>query len=25
MPTDEGNQDGHFFFNYPERKRYSAA
>ena len=25
MPTDEGDQDGHFFFNRPERGRYSAA
>ena len=25
MPTDEGDQDGHFFFNYPERRGYSAA
>jgi len=25
MPTDEGDQDGHFFFNHPERGGYSAA
>jgi len=25
MPTDEGDQDGHFFFNQPERRGYSAA
>ena len=25
MPTDEGNQDGHFFFNHPEREGYFAA
>ena len=25
MPTDEGDQDGHFFFNNPERGGYSAA
>ena len=25
MPTDEGDQDGHFFFNYPERGDYPAA
>ena len=24
-PTDEDNQDGHFFFNHPERGGYSAA
>ena len=25
MPTDEGDQDGLFFFNHPERGGYSAA
>jgi len=25
MPTDEGDQDGHFFFNHPERGGYFAA
>ena len=25
IPTDEGDQDGHFFFNHPERGGYSAA
>ena len=25
MPTDEGDQDGHFFFNHPERGDYLAA
>jgi len=25
MPTDENDQDGHFFFNHPERGGYSAA
>ena len=25
MPTDENDQDGHFFFNYPEGGGYSAA
>jgi len=25
MPTDEDDQDGHFFFNNPERGGYSAA
>jgi len=25
MPTDEGGQDGHFFFNHTERGGYSAA
>jgi len=25
MPTDEDDQDGHFFFNLPERGSYSAA
>ena len=25
MSTDEGDQDGHFFFNHPERGGYSAA
>ena len=25
MPTDEDDQDGHFFFNHPERGGYSAA
>ena len=25
MPTDEDNQDGHFFFNQPEMGGYSAA
>jgi len=25
MPTDEDEQDGHFFFNHPERVGYSAA
>jgi len=25
MPTDEGDQDGHFFFNHPERGGDSAA
>ena len=25
MPTDEGDQDGHFFFNHPERGGYPAA
>ena len=25
MPTDEGDQDSHFFFNQPERGGYSAA
>ena len=25
MPTDEGDQDGHFFFNHPEKGGYSAA
>jgi len=24
MPTDEDDQDGHFFFNHPERGGYSA-
>ena len=23
MPTDENNQDGHFFYNHPERGGYS--
>jgi len=25
MPTDEDDQDGHFFYNHPERGGYSAA
>jgi len=25
MPTDEDGQDGHFFYNHPERGAYSAA
>ena len=25
MPTDEDDQDGHFFFDHPERGGYSAA
>ena len=25
IPTDEGDQDGHFFFNHPERGGYPAA
>ena len=25
MPTDENDQDGHFFFNQPERGDYPAA
>jgi len=25
MPTDEDDQDGHFFFSHPERRGYSAA
>ena len=25
MPTDEGDQDGHFFYNHPERGAYFAA
>jgi len=25
MPTDEDDQDGHFFYNPPERGAYSAA
>jgi len=25
MPTDKDNQDGHFFFNHPERERNFAA
>ena len=25
MPTDEGDQDGNFFFNHPEREGYYAA
>ena len=25
MPTDEDDQDGHFFFNHPERGGYSTA
>jgi len=25
MPTDEDDQDGHFFFNHPERGDYPAA
>jgi len=25
MPTDEGDQDGHFFFNHPEKGGYPAA
>jgi len=25
MPTDEDDQDGHFFFNHPERADYPAA
>ena len=25
MPTDEDDQDGHFFYNHPERGAYSAA
>ena len=25
MPTEEGDQDGHFFFNHPERGDYLAA
>ena len=25
MPTDEDDQDGHFFFNHPERGGYPAA
>ena len=25
MPTDEDDQDGHFFFNHPEKGGYSAA
>jgi len=24
-PTDEDDQDGHFFYNHPERGAYSAA
>jgi len=25
MPTDEDGQDGHFFYNHPERGAYFAA
>jgi len=25
MPTDEDDQDGHFFYNHPERGAHSAA
>jgi len=25
MPTDEDGQDGHFFYNHPERGGYFAA
>jgi len=25
MPTDEDDQDGHFFFNHPEREGYFAS
>jgi len=25
MPTDEDDQDGHFFYNHPERGGYFAA
>jgi len=25
MPTDEDDQDGHFFYNHPERGVYFAA
>ena len=25
MPTDEDDQDGHFFFNHPKRGNYPAA
>jgi len=25
MPTDEDDQDGHFFYYHPERGAYSAA
>ena len=25
MPTDEGDQDGHIYFDHPERRGYSAA
>jgi len=25
MPTDKDDQDGHFFFNHPERGGYSTA
>jgi len=25
MPTDEDDQDSHFFYNHPERGAYSAA
>jgi len=25
MPTDEDDQDGHFFYNPPEREAYPAA
>ena len=25
MPTDEGDQDGHFFYNHPEKRVYFAA
>jgi len=25
MPTDEDDQDGHFFYNHPERGAYFAA
>jgi len=25
MPTDEDDQDGHFFYNHPERGAYPAA
>jgi len=25
MPTDEDDQDGHFFYSHPERRDYSAA
>jgi len=25
MPTDEDDQDGHFFYNHPEREAYPAA
>ena len=25
IPTDEGDQDGHFFYNHPERGDYFAA